>query len=180
LALIVFALWLNLFPAQGLVSAGQELTGLARVFDVIRHLALPALTLAFVQMALIVRLTRTQMVQVLSEDFITAARARGLGEGRIAYRYALRNALLPVITIIGTEGGMILSGAVLVETVFAWPGLGRLMIDTIALRDYPVLMGLVLLVSIGMVVANMLTDLTYALIDPRIDGSIKFNDNRAS
>ncbi len=176
-ALIVFALWFNLFPAQGMVSAGQELTGLAWALDVVSHLALPAMTLAFVQMALIVRLTRTQMVQVLDEDFITAARARGLSERRIAYRHALRNALLPITTIIGCECGMILSGAVLVETVFAWPGLGRLMIDAIELRDYPVLLGLALLVSIGVVVANMLTDLAYALLDPRIDGANRISGN---
>ncbi|MGH9841801.1 MAG: ABC transporter permease [Blastocatellia bacterium] len=168
-ALIVFALWFNLFPAQGMFSVGQELIGPAWALDVISHLALPALTLACVQMALIVRLTRTQMVGVLGEEFILAARARGLGERRIAYRHALPGALLPIITIIGNEAGMILSGAVLVETVFAWPGLGRLMIDAIELRDYPVLLGLTLLVSIGVVMANLLTDLVYALLDPRIN-----------
>ena len=167
-ALIVFALWLNLFPAQGMSTVGQELTGVARWFDVLQHLTLPALTLAYVQMALIVRLTRTQMVQALSQEFITAARSRGLSERRLAYRHALRNALLPIITVIGNEVGMILSGAVLIETVFAWPGLGRLLIETIALRDYPVLLGLALLVSIGVVGANLITDLTYQLIDPRI------------
>ena len=167
-ALIVFALWLNLFPAQGMSTVGQELTGVARWFDVLQHLTLPALTLAYVQMALIVRLTRTQMVQALSQEFITAARSRGLSERRLAYRHALRNALLPIITVIGNEVGMILSGAVLIETVFAWPGLGRLLIETIALRDYPVLLGLALLVSIGVVGANLVTDLTYQLIDPRI------------
>jgi peptide/nickel transport system permease protein len=177
--LLIFALGFNLFPAQGMVSAGQELAGLAWGLDVISHLALPAMTLAIVQMALIVRLTRTQTVQVLAEDFITAARARGLNECRIVYRHALRNVLLPIITIIGNECGLILSGAVLVETVFAWPGLGRLMIDAIALRDYPVLLGLVLLVSIGVVVANLLTDLTYGLLDPRVDVRIKSNDNPA-
>lgn len=168
IALIVFALWLNLFPAQGMMSVGQGLTGAAQWFDVMQHLALPALTLALVQMAMIVRLTRTQMVQVLQQDFITAARSRGVSEGRIAYVHALRNAVLPIITIIGNEVGMILSGAVLIETVFAWPGLGRLLIETIALRDYPVLMGLALLVSIGVVGVNLLTDLSYQWIDPRI------------
>lgn len=167
-ALIVFALWLNVFPAQGMRTVGQELTGVARWFDVLQHLTLPALTLACVQMALIVRLTRTQMVQALSQEFITAARSRGLSERRLAYGHALRNALLPIITVIGNEVGMILSGAVLIETVFAWPGLGRLLIETIALRDYPVLLGLALLVSIGVVGANLLTDLTYQVIDPRI------------
>lgn len=168
IALIVFALWLNLFPAQGMTSVGQGLTGAARWFDVLQHLALPALTLACVQMAMIVRLTRTQMVQALQQDFIIAARSRGLSEQRLAYRHALRNALMPIITIIGNEVGMMLSGAVLIETVFAWPGLGRLLIETIALRDYPVLMGLALLVSIGVVAMNLLTDLTYQRIDPRI------------
>ena len=166
--LIVFGLWLNVFPAQGMMSVGQELTGAAYGFDVLQHLALPALTLACVQMALIVRLTRTQVVQVLSQDFITAARARGISEGRLAYRHALRNALLPIITVIGNEVGMMLSGAVLIETVFAWPGLGRLLIETIALRDYPVLLGLSLLVSLGVVAMNLFTDLTYQMIDPRI------------
>lgn len=168
IALLVFAAGLDLFPAQGMFSVNQELAGLTRWLDVLNHLALPAATLALVQVALIVRLTRTQMTQVLQEEFITAARARGLGERRIAYRHALRNASLPVITVVGNEFGMILSGAVLVETVFAWPGLGRLMIDAIALRDYPVLLGLALLVSVGVVVANLLTDIVYSLLDPRI------------
>lgn len=172
-ALIVFAVWFNLFPAQGMISAGREMSGAELWLDVFKHLALPALTLACAQMALLVRLTRTQMAQVLNEEFIVAARARGLGERRIAYRHALRNAMAPIITIIGNEAGMILSGAVLVETVFAWPGLGRLMIDAIALRDYPVLLGLALLVSIGVVVANLITDLAYSLLDPRINRSIQ-------
>jgi len=174
-ALIVFAYWLGLFPVQGMSSVTRELGGAARAWDVVEHLVLPAVTLALVQMALIVRLVRTQMVETLRLDFITAARARGLGERRIAYRHALRNALLPVVTVIGAEFGMILSGAVLVETVFAWPGLGRLMIDAIALRDYPVLLGLGLLVSIGVVVANLFTDLAYSLLDPRIDGANRIN-----
>jgi peptide/nickel transport system permease protein len=168
-ALIIFALWLNLFPAQGMISARREMSGAELWLDVLSHLALPALTLACVQMALLVRLTRTQMTQVLSEEFIAAARARGVGERRIAYRHALRNAMLAIITIIGSEAGMILSGAVLVESVFAWPGLGRMMIDAIALRDYPVLLGLALLVSIGVIVANLITDLAYSLLDPRIN-----------
>ena len=168
-ALIVFALWLNLFPAQGMVSVGREMSGAELWLDVLKHLALPALTLACVQMALLVRLTRTQMTQVLNEEFVVAARARGVSERRLAYRHALRNAMLPIITIVGNEAGMILSGAVLVETVFAWPGLGRLMIDAIALRDYPVLLGLGLLVSIGVVLANLITDLAYSLLDPRIN-----------
>jgi peptide/nickel transport system permease protein len=168
IALLIFAVGLNLFPAQGMFSVKEELAGISRLLDVLNHLALPAATLALVQMALIVRLARTQMAEVLQDEYIVAARARGLSERRIAYRHALRNAVLPVITVVGNEFGMILSGAVLVETVFAWPGLGRLMIDAIALRDYPVLLGLGLMVSAGVVLANLLTDIVYSLLDPRI------------
>ena len=105
---------------------------------------------------------------MLGENFITTARAKGIGEGRVIYGHALRNALLPVVTIIGSDFGMLLSGAVLIETVFAWPGLGRLMIDSLAMRDYPVLMGLFFLISTSVVVVNLITDLTYTALDPRI------------
>lgn len=172
-ALIVFALWFKLFPTQGMASVGQEMSGVTWGLDVLRHLTLPAMTLAFAQLALLVRLTRTQMAQVLREDFITAARARGLSERRIAYRHALPGALLPIVTIIGNEAGMILSGAVLTETVFAWPGLGRLMIEAIALRDYPVLLGMTLLISVSVVIANLATDLAYALFDPRVGRGVQ-------
>jgi len=168
LLLIIFALYLGLFPAQNMSSAGQDLTGLDYWLDVLSHLVLPMMTLVIVYLAQVMRLTRTSMLNVLGENFIITARAKGLKEGRVIYGHALRNALLPVITIIGSDFGMLLSGAVLVETVFAWPGLGRLMIDSLAMRDYPVLMGLFLLISISVVVANFITDLTYAMLDPRI------------
>jgi peptide/nickel transport system permease protein len=168
LLLIVFALHLGLFPAQSMSSASRELSGLDYWLDVLSHLALPMMTLAIVHLAQIMRLTRTSMLSVLGENFITTARAKGLTEGRVLYAHALRNALLPVITIIGSDFGMLLSGAVLIETVFAWPGLGRLMIDSLAMRDYPVLMGLFLLISTCVVVVNFITDLTYAVLDPRI------------
>jgi len=168
LMLIVFALHLGLFPAQNMSSAEQGLTGLERALDVLGHLVLPATTLALVYLAQIMRLTRTAMLNVLGEGFVTTARAKGLGEGRVVYGHALRNAMLPVVTVIGNDFGMLLSGAVFVETVFAWPGLGRLMIDSLAMRDYPVLMGLFLFVSAGVVVINFVTDLTYAALDPRV------------
>ncbi|MDQ3042577.1 MAG: ABC transporter permease [Acidobacteriota bacterium] len=168
LLLLFFALYLGLFPAQGMVSANQDLTGIAYFFDLLSHLALPALTLAIVQIAQIMRLTRAEMLNVLGENFITTARAKGVSERRVLYRHALRNALLPVATIIGSDLGMLLSGAVLTETVFAYPGLGRLTLEVLAARDYPVLMGLFLLISISVAVINFLTDITYPLIDPRI------------
>ena len=168
LLLIVFALHIGLFPAQNMSSANQELTGLSYLLDVLRHLALPAATLAIVQFAQVMRLTRTQMLTVLRENFITTARAKGLRERQVIYGHALRNALIPLVTILGSDFGTLLSGAVLVETVFAWPGLGRLLIDSIAMRDYPVLMGIFLMISISVAVANLCTDLVYSLLDPRV------------
>ncbi len=166
--LIVFALYLGLFPSQNMASANQELSGLNYLLDVFSHLVLPAATLAIVYLAQIMRLTRTAMLNVLGEDFITTARAKGVGENRVFYGHALRNALLPVVTVVGSDLGMLLSGTVLVETVFAWPGLGRLMIDALAMRDYPVLLGLFLLISITVAVVNFITDIMYSVLDPRI------------
>ncbi|CAN5661471.1 ABC transporter permease [soil metagenome] len=166
--LLFFALYLGLLPAQGISSVNQDLTGFARLFDLLTHLALPVLTLAVIEIALIMRLTRTEMLNVLDENFITVARAKGVSERKVLYAHALRNALLPIVTIIGANLGMLLSGAVLIETVFAYPGLGRLMIEVLAARDYPVLMGLFLLISISVVIVNFLTDITYTLLDPRI------------
>ncbi len=169
LLLIVFALRLGLFPVQNMSSAQQELTGAAYGLDVLAHLVLPVVSLAIVYLAQIMRLTRTAMLGVLGENFITAARAKGLPERRVLYGHALRNALLPIVTVVGHDFGMLLSGAVLVETVFAWPGLGRLMIDALAMRDYPVLLGLFLMISISVVVLNFMIDLIYAALDPRIN-----------
>ena len=168
LLLIVFALRLGLFPTQNLSSATQNLTGIAYGLDVLSHLVLPVTTLAVVYIAQIMRLTRTSMLNVLGENFVIAARAKGLSEGRVLYGHALRNALLPVVTVVGHDFGMLLSGAVLVETVFAWPGLGRLMLDALAMRDYPVLMGLFLMISVSVILVNFIVDLTYSALDPRI------------
>ena len=168
LLLLFFALYLGLFPAQGFVSASRDLSGINYFFDLLSHLALPALTLGIVQIAQIMRLTRANMIEVLNENYITTARAKGVSERKVLYGHALRNALLPVVTIVGTDLGMLLSGAVLTETVFAYPGLGRLTLEVLAARDYPVLMGLFLLISIAVAVMNFLTDITYPMIDPRI------------
>ena len=168
LLLLLFSLQLGLFPAQGATSANQDLSGLAYVADFISHLALPCLTLVIVQLAQILRLTRAEMINVLDENYITAARAKGIGETRLLYVHGLRNALIPVVTVIGSDLGMLLSGAVLVETVFAYPGLGRLMLEAIAARDYPILLGLLITTSAGVAVANFITDTAYPMLDPRI------------
>jgi ABC-type dipeptide/oligopeptide/nickel transport system permease component len=166
--LLVFSLQLGLFPAQGMLSLRQDLGGLDRVADILHHLVLPVITLALFNLALIARLTRATMLEVLSQEYVLFARAKGLSEETVLFRHALKNALLPVITIVGLNVRTLIAGAVLTETVFAWPGLGRLTFDAIFARDYPVLMGMFIVVGIAVVLANLLTDLAYAYVDPRI------------
>jgi peptide/nickel transport system permease protein len=166
--LLFLSLDLGWFPAQGMFSLRSDLDGLERAFDVLSHLVLPLVTLALANLALIARLTRANLLEVLSQEYVLFARAKGLSNEAVLLRHALKNALLPVITIVGLNVRTLIGGAVLTETVFAWPGLGRLTFDSIYARDYPVLMGMFLLVGITVVVASVLTDLTYAWADPRI------------
>jgi peptide/nickel transport system permease protein len=164
----VFSLWLGWFPAGGMVDVRSTATGLARWLDILRHMALPALVLTFFFMGLVTRLTRGSMLEVLRSDYITLARSKGLSENRVIYRHALPNALLPVITVVALQFGYMLAGAVLTETVFAWPGLGRLVIEAAGRRDFPVLMGVFIISSGMMILANLVADLTYAIVNPRI------------
>jgi peptide/nickel transport system permease protein len=133
-----------------------------------RHLILPSLTLGMATAGLIARITRSSMLEVLRQDFITTARAKGLAEKVIIYKHALKNALIPVVTIMGLQFGILLGGAVLTETVFAWPGVGRLLVDSILARDYPVVQGAVLVLAVSFVLINLFVDLVYAFLDPRI------------
>ena len=136
--------------------------------DVAHHLVLPAFTLAIIYLAQYSRLSRASMLEVLSSDYIRTARAKGLAERMVVYKHALRNALMPIVTIAGLQFGNLISGAVLVETVFSWPGLGTLALDSILGRDYPTLLGALTFSAILVIVANLLTDLTYRWIDPRL------------
>ena len=167
MALLALAVGTGLFPVQGMTDARNPQTGLGYLVDVLHHLALPALVLAANELALTTRLVRTGLLEALGTDYVRAARAKGLPEG-LVIRHALRNVMLPVITVIGSRAGMFLSGAVLIEVVFAWPGLGRLLLSSLLARDYPVLLGMFLLVSLGVILANLITDLAYAWLDPRI------------
>jgi peptide/nickel transport system permease protein len=135
---------------------------------VLWHLVLPAVTLGLLQLALVTRLTRTGLLEVLNEDYVRTARAKGLAPRAVLYGHALRNALLPVVTVVGGHIGTLLAGAVLTEIIFAWPGLGRLLYDATLSRDYPLLMAIFLVVSASVVVVNLLTDLTYTALDPRV------------
>jgi ABC-type dipeptide/oligopeptide/nickel transport system permease component len=132
------------------------------------HLVLPALTLGAFPIANVARLTRANMLDVLGEDYVRTARAKGLAERGVVWRHALRNALIPTVTVVGLQFGYMLGGAVLVEVVFAWPGLGRYIVQSIATRDYPAVQGAVLVVAAGYVLINVLVDLVYALLDPRV------------
>ncbi|HPU52586.1 MAG TPA: ABC transporter permease [Burkholderiaceae bacterium] len=141
-----------------------------RTLDVLHHLVLPAATLAIVYVAQYSRLARTSMLEVLGSDYIRTARAKGLGEGPVVFKHALRNALMPIVTIAGLQFGHLISGALLVETVFSWPGMGTLALESILGRDYPVLLGILTFSAILVIVANLLTDLSYRWLDPRLRG----------
>jgi ABC-type dipeptide/oligopeptide/nickel transport system permease component len=151
---ILFAVELGWLPVSGTGSAA--------------HLVLPAVTLAAALSAILARMTRASLLEELRELYVLAARARGLSQARAILRHAFRNSLIPVVTIIGLQFGAVLTGTIITETIFAWPGIGRLLIQSINFRDYPLVQGCILFISVTYVVMNLLTDLTYAFLDPRI------------
>jgi peptide/nickel transport system permease protein len=168
LAILALALRLGLFPVQGMSTAGSAATGIAHALDVARHLALPALVLASQEMAAMVRLTRSGLITELATDHVRTARAKGLTERVVLVRHALPRPLLPVVTVIGARAGHLIAGAVIVEIVFGWPGLGRLLMVALQTRDAPILLGVFFLVSLTVILANLITDLVYGAIDPRV------------
>ena len=168
LLIIAFALKLGWFPTQGMFNLRAPAQGFGRALDVAWHLVLPATALGMRFLALSTRMTRSSMLQVLRLDYMTTARAKGLPERVVLARHGLPNALLPVITIVGMNVGTMLSGSVLVEVVFAWPGMGRLLYDGVLARDYPLIIGIILIVSVAVVLVNLITDVVYAIVDPRI------------
>jgi len=166
---LVFSVWLDWLPSFGMNTVGADLTGGAAVLDTARYLLLPALTLGLFYMAVYARLTRAAMLEVASQDFVRTARAKGVPEGGVQRRHVLRNALLPVITVAGIQAGQLVGGSILVETVFAWPGIGRLAFDALLARDYQILLGVFFATSVLVLVFNLVTDLLYAWIDPRVE-----------
>jgi peptide/nickel transport system permease protein len=152
-----------------LVIVDSLLTGNAQaLINGIKHLILPAIALGTIPMAIIARMTRSAMLEVLEQDYVRTARAKGLAERVVTLKHALKNALLPVITILGLQVGLLLSGAVLTETIFAWPGIGRWLYLSILARDYPIVQGMALFITFLFLVVNLVVDLSYALVDPRI------------
>ena len=162
--MVIFALWLGWLPASGMFApyGGGDLR------DLLVHLALPAVTLAAASVTIIARLTRSTMLETLGQDYIRTARAKGVVERAVVLRHGLKNALIPIVTVVGVQAGYLLGGAVLTETVFAWPGVGTLMVQGILARDFPLVQGCVLVVALSFVLINLAVDLLYAWLDPRI------------
>ncbi len=178
----LFSVKLGILPMMGRFTMGldyQAITGLVILdsllkgnlplfLNSLKHLILPAFTLATIPMAIIARMTRSSMLEVLSKDYIRTARAKGLGHGTVIFKHALKNAFLPVITVIGLNFGLLLGGAVLTETIFSWPGLGRYVVDSLLARDYPAVQGCILFFAVIMVMVNLIVDILYFYLDPRL------------
>jgi len=168
ICILVFAVALGWLPSQGDRSLRVPAEGVAAFADGLRYLLLPALVLSLREVALIARMTRASVLEVLGGDFILAARSRGASESTILFAHALPNAAAPILAVIGYSFGFVFAGATLVETVFGWPGIGRLLFESLARRDYPVMTALLLFISATVVVVNLATDLVHAAIDPRV------------
>ena len=180
--MMIFGVFLKWLPIGGRIDTlipFRRVTGLYLLDSLIgwngpalassfRHLIMPSIALATIPMATIARVTRSSMLEVLRQDFIRTERAKGLSERAVIYKHAARNALLPVVTVIGLEFGLLLAGAILTETIFAWPGIGRYVVNAVRMRDYPAVQGCLLFFALTFVVVNLITDLLYVLIDPRI------------
>ena len=180
--MFVFGLWLDILPISGRINVMiplQNITGLYVLDSILTlnfqalgssllHLILPSIALGTIPMAMIARITRSSMLEIIRQDSIRTERAKGLPERMVIFKHALKNALIPIITVIGMEFGLLLGGAILTETVFAWPGLGRYTVDAVYARDYPAIQGSVLFIAFIFVVVNLITDVLYAYINPRI------------
>lgn len=168
LLVMVFAVWLGWLPSLGMASLHAPPSGIAAALDLARHLVLPAVALAAGHLALTLRLTRSSTIEALQQDYIRTAHAKGASAATVLWRHAVPNALLSVLTSFGYSVGFLLSGSALVETVFGWPGIGRLLYDSLFRRDYPVMIGIFLVTSAAAIVANLAADMAYARVDPRV------------
>jgi peptide/nickel transport system permease protein len=162
--ILLFSEVLGWLPGSGIATYGSEHDLLART----RHAVLPTVTLASIQIASFMRYTRAAMLEVLGEEYVRTAHAKGLAPRAVLVKHALRNAMIPVVTVVGLAMPALVGGSVIVETVFAWPGLGRLAVDAVFQRDYPIIMGIELIIGAAIILANLCTDLTYSLVDPRV------------
>ncbi len=180
--MLIFSLNLGWFPMSGRIGVDSDLTVITNFFiidsiltrnwpalkDALMHLTLPAIALSTIPLAIVARMTRSSMLEVLRQDYIKTARAKGLSETKVVLKHALRNGLIPVVTVVGLQFGILLGGAILTETVFAWPGVGKWLYDGVVKRDYMVIQGGTLLVATIFVIINLIVDVLYAIINPRI------------
>lgn len=166
--ILVFSLTLEWFPTMGMTTLGTELSGWAHVVDVAEHLALPAVALGTSYAALYMKVFRTSLVNVFGQPFVTTARAKGLSWSGVYLKHAARNAALPLVTFVGVQAGLLLTGGIVTEIVFAWPGVGMLAMNAILQRDYPLILGIFVIISVCVVVASAVADMLYSVVDPRI------------
>lgn len=169
MASLFFSVYLEWLPSFGMQSVGESLTGWGKITDIAMHLILPATTLGLFFTAVYARMTRTSMIETSRLDFVKTAKAKGMKPSRVTTHHILRNALLPVVTLAGLQAGQLIGGAVLTETVFAWPGIGRLMFEALFQRDYNLLLGVFFVSSALVVLFNLITDVIYCVVDPRIE-----------
>lgn len=165
----IFSVSLQLLPTTGLLTAGQSYSStMSMLVDGVKHLILPTLTMSLVLIGEYTLLMRNTLIDVLTEDYITTAYAKGFNENYVIKKHAVPNAMLPMITIIAMNTGFVIGGAIQVETIFSWPGIGRLMYDALTARDYPLLQGIFLMITFAVIIANLLADFTYGYLDPRV------------
>ncbi len=166
--IVLFSVKLRWLPTGGMITIGADYAGLDHILDIARHMVMPVVALSLFHTAFYARLMRASMLEIFTQDFVVTARAKGLSENRIVYKHVLRNALLPVVTVLGLHIANLLGGAVLVETVFSWPGLGRLAFESVLSRDLNLLLGILLCSSVLVIVTNLTIDAAYQFLDPRI------------
>lgn len=164
----IFSIDLGLLPISGMVTVGMDLKGFPLIVDVLKHMFLPLIVLALMNTASLMRYTRSSMIEILKTDYIRTARAKGVRRRKLIYKHALKNELLPLITILTMQIPSLLSGALLTETIFVWPGIGRLNFNAVMSRDYPLIMGIVMMVALISLMSNLIADILYALVDKRI------------
>lgn len=164
----IFSLDLGLFPIGGMTTAGSKATGISNFMDIAKHMLLPVVSLTIIQFGSLVRYVRTSMLEVIKQDYIRTARAKGLKEKVVIYKHALRNGLIPIITFVGMTIPSLFAGAIITETIFVWPGIGRIGYEAILNRDYTLLMGFNMFMALMTLIGNLLSDILYAVVDPRI------------
>ena len=169
LLILFFSIKLNIFPIQGMSNPRYSLEGLEYFIDVLKHLALPLLTMVLTQLAQVVLLVKSRLSEEIQRPYFKTALSKGLKRQSAIFNHALPNAMLPIVTVLGTRFGFLITGSILTETVFAWPGLGRLMIIAIEVRDYPLVLGILFMLSLIILILNLITDLIYTILDPRIN-----------